>query len=241
MKKKNQWNCNHVEESEINLSDIFNEEKLSCNTVIMGRKEKEELTQAPIIPIEYKGSEGETIVKAPAIIDTGANVCKMGNELFKELNWESEKTAIKIYGIESKFIQPEGRSAAIIKLEGVETEILVQFYILPTLKRKVLLGNDFIKASGLTIYYKNGQFQLIKITKGNNFKVIKEGSIRPVTANDCEVIKLNEEGRNIKIGRQMIAAETYFGDSTDSLMQTLEKGINPNISNDEKNQVSELL
>ena len=235
------WNCNHVEESEINLSDIFNEEKLSCNTVIMGRKEKEELTQAPIIPIEYKGSEGETIVKAPAIIDTGANVCIMGNELFKELNWESEKTASKIYGIESKFIQPEGRSAAIIKLEGIETELLVQFYILPTLKRKVLLGNDFIKASGLTIHYKNGQFQLIKITKGNNFKVIKEGSIRPVTANDCEVIKLNEEGRNIKIGRQMIAAETYFGDSTDSLMQTLEKGINPNISNDEKNQVRELL
>ena len=106
---------------------------------------------------------GNHLKNINAIIDTGAQVSIIEQQLVNELNWDVERTSLTISGIDGpdRKIKSAYACYGLITISLANPTIIQLFYIMPKMNAPILFGSDFIKLMQIAIQPKpNGAYLL---------------------------------------------------------------------------------
>ena len=100
-----------------------------CDTVMAVEKDQRNASKSPILNIEYEDEQVRTEI--PAILDTGAQLSIVGQNIAKRLNWEITPFDITLTGINGpdNLIKTRGYVNLMIRPEESKKEYLVQLYV----------------------------------------------------------------------------------------------------------------
>ena len=166
----------------------------------------------------------------PAILDTGAQLSIIGQNIAKRLNWKITPFDITLTGINGPDnpIKTSGYVNLMIRPEESKKEYLVQLYVLSQERNNILFGNDIIKLLKLIIIpMKTQLYRIVRINQSGQIMEISKCEMRPLS--EEEITKLAEADTPAKVPNmetlQKIAV-MYPADDNCVVMETLMQNIN---------------
>ena len=214
------------------------------NVIVMTvEKDQRNASKSPILNIEYEDEQVRTEI--PAILDTGAQLSIVGQNIAKRLNWKITPFDITLTGINGPDnpIKTSGYVNLMIRPEGSKKEYLVQLYVLIQERNNILFGNDIIKLLKLIIIPMKTQiYQIVRINQSGQIMEISKCEMRPLS--EEEITKLAEADTPAKVPnmeRLQKIAEMYPADDNCVVMETLMQNINSQLETQDRRMIKEFL
>jgi len=141
--EKDLFEDNTDEEEVVNKKISYRDDNCNKPAIIASKKSKL-LYEVPLLKMKILNEAGDCIREVDAMLDTGAQVSIIEQQLIIDLVWDVERTSLFISGIKGPDRKVKSSCACfgLVKLPDANTTVIQMFYVMPKLNVPILLGND---------------------------------------------------------------------------------------------------